>query len=483
MNETDQKIIEFLNKYESSWVPSYGRFSKAISTKKLSRGAEIGVAFGGHAEDILRKTKVERLYGIDPFAHIPGYDDPMNLPQNEFDALHTFTKKRLSNFGNRYVHIRKTSAEAAKLIENNLDFVYIDADHSYEGVKDDLSIWYSKVREGGIIGGHDYDHVNFPGVKKAVDELFGPSGSKIHEEGTGVWWAEKNSPKVSFIMPAYNAADTIKESVESIFDNNFLTGDELIIVDDCSTDKTAQVLKVLHKKHPEIRLISHAFNKGGGAARNTAIDNAKHDLIFCLDSDNILEPGSVPLLRDYQVVSRGDVITFGAVKYFKKSPKKFTHQWKYGPRSTTLEGALSDYKFPGASGNYLFTKKSWMRAGRYPDFAGAFDTWGFGFRQLASGSKMTFLADTFYYHRYGHDSYWMREAKTGRLSLKALQLLIPYLDLLDHEDVNYIMAEGTRDTWFDNLEQRPIKLKQANKPKPSFRNRIKGRLKRNDATT
>jgi hypothetical protein len=86
---------------------------------------------------------------------------------------------------------------------------------------------------------------------------------------------------------------------------------------------------------------------------------------------------------------------------------------------------------------------------------------------------MDYLPGTFYYHRYGHESYWMREASNGKLSLKALQVLIPYLSLFDIEDINYMMAEGTRDTWFDNLEQRPIRLKQETIPQLSLPRRIK----------
>ena len=47
-----------------------------------------------------------------------------------------------------------------------------------------------------------------------------------------------NNSKISFIIPAYNCADTLVESIESIFDGNFEDGDEVIIVNDASTDKT-----------------------------------------------------------------------------------------------------------------------------------------------------------------------------------------------------------------------------------------------------
>jgi predicted O-methyltransferase YrrM len=65
------------------------------------------------------------------------------------------------------------SADAVKNYEDeSLDFVYIDADHEYEGVKRDIELWFPKVKKGGVIAGHDYIE-GWDGVIKAVDEIFG----------------------------------------------------------------------------------------------------------------------------------------------------------------------------------------------------------------------------------------------------------------------------------------------------------------------
>ena len=67
--------------------------------------------------------------------------------------------------------IRALSVEASNnFSKNQLGFVFIDGDHRYLEVKNDIKAWYDKVRIGGIIGGHDY--TNAEGVKYAVDELF-----------------------------------------------------------------------------------------------------------------------------------------------------------------------------------------------------------------------------------------------------------------------------------------------------------------------
>lgn len=79
----------------------------------------------------------------------------------------------LENMGNRFFKpIRKPSIEAVTHFENtSCDVVFIDMDHSYESVKQDIEIWYPKVKSGGYIAGHDYTS-DWLGVIKAVNERF-----------------------------------------------------------------------------------------------------------------------------------------------------------------------------------------------------------------------------------------------------------------------------------------------------------------------
>jgi glycosyltransferase involved in cell wall biosynthesis len=444
---------------ETSWGSAYGLIGKVIQDRNLMIGAEIGVAFGGHSESILKVPSVTKLYGVDPYQHDPNYIDAMNLPQEEFDELYQFTTSRLSKFGDRYQHIRKPSQQAVNEISGTLDFVYIDADHSYNGVWKDLCTWFGKVRDEGIIGGHDYDHPDIPGVKQAVDDFFRRFGWEIHTEGATVWWVEKKGLNISFIMPAYNCEKTIAESIESIFDGNFEKGDEIVITNDGSTDNTKNILDDLVKKYPEIKIVEHKQNKGGGAARNTAIENTSYPIIFCLDSDNLLETGNIGRLKKYLADSGADIVAFQEVRYFNTADHaKVHHKWIYKDEDIYLSDYLAGPRSPGSSGNYMFTKGSWVRAGGYPEFC-FMDTWGFGFRQLATGSKMAIMPESYYYHRIGHDSYWVRESTKQNLSLIVLQIMIPFLGKINDQDVDYIMGRKGRYSWFDHLEERPLRIK------------------------
>lgn len=84
------------------------------------------------------------------------------------------TRRRVSKFPDR-VHILKCTSEHAAFLYNTrtLDFAFIDADHSYEGVMKDLSLWSAKIKEGGWIGGHDWSHHGTDdSVERAVKDFF-----------------------------------------------------------------------------------------------------------------------------------------------------------------------------------------------------------------------------------------------------------------------------------------------------------------------
>ena len=269
------------------------------------------------------------------------------------------------------------------------------------------------------------------------------------------------SRPISYVIPAYNCAAWLPAAVRSIVDGNLEAGDEILIVNDGSTDDTAGVMQKLAASQPAIRLFTHRVNKGSAAAgRNTAIDQAMNALIFCLDADNLLHPGSIAPLKRHLIEQNADIAAFQELHYFSEDPAVISNKWVYKSGPITLADALAGHVWPGPDGNYLFTVDIWKRAGRYVEsVGGGIDSWAFGIRQLAAGAKMVCLPGTSYLHRSGHQSAWIRDAKAGGQSLKALSILLPLLDRLEPETVEYLFAKESRDNWFEKLDQRPLRLK------------------------
>jgi glycosyltransferase involved in cell wall biosynthesis len=122
----------------------------------------------------------------------------------------------------------------------------------------------------------------------------------------------KDNSNISFIVPAYNASNTLEEVVNSIFNGNFQDGDEIIIVNDASPDDTSAIAEHLAKERaPNISIITNTENKGCAASRNIGVTVAKNDLIFNLDSDNILAPGNIYKLKESLLNEQADVAAFG----------------------------------------------------------------------------------------------------------------------------------------------------------------------------
>lgn len=190
-------ILEMSKGAESGWGLSYYHvLPKLINENNYKVGAEIGVAYGGHSEAILKNTKVERLYSIDPYSlehdNTDGYTRPngVNFTQAEYEELNAFAQTRLRKlFDWRSVFIRLSGHAAFSYFHYNnilLDFVFIDARHRYEDLYTDILLWKKVVRVGGIISGHDYGHESYPGIKLAVDQWF----DKVNVEDGNVWWVK-----------------------------------------------------------------------------------------------------------------------------------------------------------------------------------------------------------------------------------------------------------------------------------------------------
>lgn len=280
----------------------------------------------------------------------------------------------------------------------------------------------------------------------------------------------KKNTSISFVVPAYNCAKFLPDAINSIFNGNFTVGDEVIIVDDASTDNTSRVAKSLQKKYPVVHIFGHHYNKGSASAgRNTGIDNSKNDLIFCLDADNVLCPNSVPRLKQYMIDKKADAAAFGELHFFIEN-KIVTHKWTYKDKITLYDAINNTQATPCASGNYLFTKASWIKAGRYNEsaFTIAYDSLDFGLRQLFSGAKMVTMPSLFYFHRYGYNSTFVKEIKKINPSLAVLQIILPFLHIFKDEDVNYVMSRAGRCTWFKNTKKHPLRLKRTRLKRSSY---------------
>ena len=148
---------------------------------------EVGVAEGHYSQAFLRNWPGFYVM-VDRWAHIPGYDDIMNGPDDEHEERFRQAMLVANQYADRCSVYRMDSRTAAgKFADKSLDFVYIDADHSYAGCRGDIIAWAQKVKAGGILAGHDYYNRPPFEVRRAVADICGGPCGITHEPSPS-WW-------------------------------------------------------------------------------------------------------------------------------------------------------------------------------------------------------------------------------------------------------------------------------------------------------
>lgn len=161
------------------WAPSYyGVFSTVIQENGYRNVAEVGIGYGTHAKYILKNNDVDCLHLIDPMVSYPNdafSDEICNCETRvpgakPFDELHDLIKEELAPWSSNYLWHRVKSVDItdSQIPDGSLDCIFVDGDHSYEAVKQDLPFWWRKIRVGGQMLGDDYW---MEGVKRAVKEF------------------------------------------------------------------------------------------------------------------------------------------------------------------------------------------------------------------------------------------------------------------------------------------------------------------------
>jgi teichuronic acid biosynthesis glycosyltransferase TuaG len=136
-------------------------------------------------------------------------------------------------------------------------------------------------------------------------------------------------PSVSVITPAYNAARFIRETIKSVQAQTF-TDWEMIVIDDCSTDDTKDVVEEEAIKDPRIRLIRMDKNSGQARARNRGIREARGKYMAFLDSDDLWLPEKLALQTEF-MEQNGCALTYTSYKKINENGDAISNPLKFPP--------------------------------------------------------------------------------------------------------------------------------------------------------
>lgn len=174
---------------------------------------------------------------------------------------------------------------------------------------------------------------------------------------------------ISIIMAAYNAEKTIEQAINSVLSQTY-TNFELLVVNDCSTDRTAELVKSIAAKDSRVRLISNVKNNGVSYTRKHGLEEAKGSWIAILDSDDAWAPEKLEKQIDFQRRTNADLLFTGSA--FMDSEGQPIDWYLHAPAEVTYRQLLKQNVLSNSSAlvrKELYAKHYAIGDGMHEDFA------------------------------------------------------------------------------------------------------------------
>ncbi len=257
--------------------------------------------------------------------------------------------------------------------------------------------------------------------------------------------AQSEHPKISVVMPVYNVADFVAESLDSVLSQS-LTDLEIICVDDGSTDASLDIVRSYAKREGRITILAQQ-NAGSGRARNAGIAVARGEFIAFLDSDD-LYPTPETLAHLYQAAIREQVMICGGSLAQLKEGELITDPARFEDGYTFAHDGRVDYR------NYQFDYGYWRFIYRrsflveneiyFPDYLRQQDP-PFFVRAMATAGTFYALAEPTYVYRVSHK----KIAWTERKATDLFRGVAHVLSLAQEYGLDRLYGEVTRrvNTW------------------------------------
>ena len=160
------------------------RFAKKHFKNKFITAIEIGTFKGENAKCILNNLNINKIYLIDPWEEYVDYKE--DKTKKVLDNAYKITKNRLRNYEDKVEYLKDYFSNVVGKVPK-VDYVYIDGNHAYDYVLEDCRNYWNKVKDGGILAGHD---IAWKEVLNAVQDFCKENNLNFQVNGQD-WWIEK----------------------------------------------------------------------------------------------------------------------------------------------------------------------------------------------------------------------------------------------------------------------------------------------------
>jgi len=239
----------------------------------------------------------------------------------------------------------------------------------------------------------------------------------------------ENKPAVSVVIPHYNSARFISESLDSVLAQTF-TDLELIVVNDASLD-TQELLKVIQPYRGKIVFIDLTANVGAAAARNIGVENARGDLIGFLDADDIWQPTFLAKMASFLKSSDFDMVYTAAETFGEGQTKRSDLLNKNPPQGEISRGDLIEGKCMILPSGVLIRRSTFLAMNGFDpriELSEDFDLW---MRMTFAGKRIGYLHKLLFRYRVRKDSLSgdsIRRINSSRSIWIALRDKLPFTD-------------------------------------------------------
>ena len=247
----------------------------------------------------------------------------------------------------------------------------------------------------------------------------------------------KNNPKISVIVPCYNAEKYLKECLDSIV-NQTLKDIEVICINDGSKDNTLNILEKYAQKDNRIKVYSQE-NKGPGISRNLGIEVANGDFISLLDSDDIFELNMLEELYKTATERNTDILICRSIEYINNEKRLQESTWTIKDELLPTKKVFNRTDIPKYIMNFCvgwawdklyntnFIKKHNLK---FPSLHNAEDA-AFVYPSLVLAERISILDKTLIIHRKSSNSLEMRRDESCTCFIEAARLI---KNKLEHEN-------------------------------------------------